>query len=97
MHKEMVRKQYLFHSSSNQQAWTQIGKEALSKSIGERLEIKGGKGELGPGPGGYFNDKPKNHNISYSISNKLEDLSFKAKNFQPGPGRYESSDIKTIP
>ena len=30
-----------------------IGREAVSKSIGEYRELKRLKGELGPGPGGY--------------------------------------------
>ena len=74
-----------------------IGKESISRSIGEKREMKASKGELGPGPAGYFMDKPKNHNVSYSMGNRLEDLEFKAKNFQPGPGRYEHSVTKSVP
>lgn len=43
-----------------------IGRGAVSKSIGERRDIQHPKGELGPGPGGYYNDKVKNNNISHS-------------------------------
>ena len=43
-----------------------IGRGAVSKSIGERRDIQHPKGELGPGPGGYHNDKVKNNNISHS-------------------------------
>lgn len=74
-----------------------IGKEAQSRSIGEKREPKGLQGELGPGPAGYFFEKPRKHNISYSMAEKLEDLDQKARNFQPGPGRYESHMSKTGP
>ena len=53
----------------------------MSKSIGERRELKMLKGDLGPGPGGYSNDKLKKHNHSYSMGQRLEDLEFKARNF----------------
>jgi len=43
---------------------------------------------LGPGPGGYNVDKAKKQNFSFSMGNKLEDIEFKKRNFQPGPGNY---------
>ena len=34
--------------------------------MGEKIEIKTLEGKLGPGPGGYFADKPKNADFRYS-------------------------------
>ena len=54
-------------------------------------------GVLGPGPGGYNVDKQKSQNFAFSMGSKLEDLEFKKRNFQPGPGNYEVKPIKDIP
>ena len=49
--------------------------------MGEKTKIKKLEGVLGPGPGGYEGDKPKQKNISYSMGSKLENLEFKKRNF----------------
>jgi len=54
-------------------------------------------GRIGPGPGGYTGDKPKRQNFSYSMGGKLEDLSFKKRNFVPGPGTHEPVKRNDIP
>ena len=65
--------------------------------MGERTKIKLLAGVLGPGPGGYDSDKLKQQNYSYSMGSKLEDIEFKKRNFQPGPGNYEVKINKSIP
>ena len=54
-------------------------------------------GVLGPGPGGYSVDKQKVQNFAYSMGAKLENIEFKKRNFQPGPGNYEIKPRDSIP
>ena len=49
--------------------------------MGEKTKIKQLVGILGPGPGGYESEKPKQENYSFSMGSKLEDLEFKKRNF----------------
>ena len=65
--------------------------------MGERTQIKQLAGVLGPGPGGYDSDKLKQSNFAYSMGSKLEDIEFKKRNFQPGPGNYEVKPNQSIP
>ena len=45
---------------------TLIGKDAVSKTMGSKLNLKPLDGVLGPGPGGYDVDKVKKGNLRYS-------------------------------
>lgn len=65
--------------------------------MGTKTVIKQLKGKLGPGPGGYSVDKPKNENLSFSMGGKLEDLEFKAKLYVPGPGSHNPSPERNAP
>jgi len=62
--------------------------ESPGKSFSKRLHTSHFAGDLGSGPGGYNADKQKSDNFGYSMAAKLEDLAFKTRNFQPGPGTH---------
>lgn len=64
--------------------------ESQGKTMGAKSPSKHQAGELGPGPSGYTYDKAKKDNVKFSMGGRLEDLDFKKKNFQPGPGTYNS-------
>lgn len=66
--------------------------------MGSKLLNSKTKGDLGPGPGGYKADKLRQHNYSYSMGGKLDDIEFNHHSkYKPGPGNYENLPANSIP
>jgi hypothetical protein len=79
------------HTSSNQNLLK------AQVSLWAKRPIKSLQGTLGHGPGSYNVDKQKKGNFTYSMGAKLEDIEFKKRNFQPGPGNYQPEKRNDIP
>ena len=68
--------------------------EKQGKTFGIKLKGSLTNDTLGPGPGGYNNEKNKKDNYQYSMGQKLHSNS---KERNPGPGAYQHKSTLEVP